>query len=117
MVEETFDYKQEIFSKQLEFDFSDQSSIYEGRYDQERLCVCFFIGDSFLEIPKNWGPFKSLLHFDEFEFSLYEYNDSYGLLSIFTKILNQSVSSVCFKCLRSHLYVSVTLEYSQTTAA
>lgn len=92
-------YKEPV---QLEFEFN----YYLGAYDEVRNCYIFQIGETLIECPENWGPFKLSTYVDcEYEdlFKLQKYEDIDYFFEIIEAAAGKSFKSLsCMNC-RGHL--------------
>lgn len=108
MVEETFSNSLVVESEQLEFDFNLTNHVEQiMSYNAQKCCYLLMIGKTTLEIPQNWGIFNDI-HQQRSEYFLLDASgDSYRFLEIVGSLLNQNVSKLVFKHLKSQFLLEI----------
>lgn len=94
MVEETIASQASHEDNVLSFKKPINSDTFELAYSDTRKCLILEHKGEFLEIPKNWGPFKN--RFSR-EFSVSTSDDKYHFLSMLSIFVGSEISHAEFK--------------------
>lgn len=70
-------------------------------FDHARHCYIVNHGDSTIEIPDNWGPFKNR---NTYEFEVNQADDDYHILDIFSHFFNEEFRCIKFAFVELHEY-------------
>lgn len=101
MVQETLDSEQSVGEKVLPYQSPDCFEV-EAIYNEAKKCYLICADNKFIEIPKNWGPFKNRI---SQEFILLKEDDHDLFLDIISTFFQKNIECMKIQLINSEVQV------------
>ena len=103
MVEDTIEQDVCSGGDLLPFEMPTNTFTVEAVYNHRKQCFMIMANDKFLEIPKNWGPFKNRI---ATEFMISKRDDNYLFLEVISVFFGQKIDLLKIDLVNSEHSVS-----------